>query len=497
MLAVRTKIWRLPRMISWQDAKLQLTVLSSLLASSGAVGAEENGKIEQQASLVARKVLVSTRTRTASEAAFRKGTVNRAVNSSPKSPQQNGGFRQPKVGSIRIAPAARIVHYLSPNEYVPDEILVMPRAELEKEDLDQSLLAVHGRIKETISNGNLTTYVVQVDKGTLSNSFYKLRKDKNFDVVQCNLLCQMQSAPFPQGPPNDPEFSQQYALPLLQVPKAWALAGNGYGATLGIIDSGVDGAETELNGRLWAGYNVITGGPANKDTSSIGHGTAVATLMAAATNNDSLGAAPAFGVAIIPTDVFNGAAKAKESDVIKAYTYLEGLGIRLINLSINDPLPNSFNNQNAHPALWKYFEDFWNRKNGLTVNSTGNEGKLDTTPRSKYLIVVSAIDANSERYTGSNFGPGISFASPGVNVGTGDVKNTFSAYTGTSYACPFVTGILAEAVANFPNKTNQQIYDAMAATVTSPPQLPGKFPSSYYYGYGIPNAYQLLKSLMP
>jgi subtilisin family serine protease len=283
----------------------------------------------------------------------------------------------------------------------------------------------------------------------------------------------------------------------MHIPQAWALAGNGYGVTLGIIDSGVDGQETELYGRIEAGYNAITGKPANTDSSPTGHGTAVASLMAASTNNDSLGASPAFGVAIYPTDVFNGKKTAKESDVIKAYTWLENTGIRLINLSINDPLPNTFNNQNAHPALWKYFIDFWNNHNGLTVNSAGNDGGLDTSPLSKYLIVVSAIDANSDPASFSDYGPGISFAAPGVSVGTGDFKNKFTSYTGTSYACPFVTGIIAEAIANNQNKTNDEIYAALKKSVINPPNISEPHPLSYYYGYGIPNAQLLLQNLMP
>ena len=386
---------------------------------------------------------------------------------------------------------------LKPGEYVADEILVMPRAGLETEDLNASLSAVDGKITETISNGTLTTYVVQVKPSALSTSFYKLKNDKNFEVVQCNLFCKAQSAPFPQGPPDDPEYSQQYALPLMHIPQAWALAGNGYGVTLGIIDSGVNGQETELYGRVEAGYNAITGKAANTDSSPIGHGTAVATLMAASTNNDSLGAAPAFGVAIYPTDVFNGKKTAKESDVIKAYTWLENTGIRLINISINDALPNTFNNQNAHPALWKYFKDFWNNKNGMTVNATGNDGELDQSPLSKYLIVVSAIDSNSDPASFSDYGPGISFAAPGVSVGTGDVKNKFTNYTGTSYAAPFVTGIIAEAIANNQNKTNEEIYTAMQHSIVAPPNVTEPYPVSYYYGYGIPNAQLLLQNLMP
>jgi subtilisin family serine protease len=398
-----------------------------------------------------------------------------------------------KVQTQRVSPP---VHYLTPNEYVQDEILVMPRGGLEQDDLDESLDAVHGQIKETISNGSLTTYVVHVDKTEFSTAFYKLLKDKNFEVVQCNLLCKMQSAPFPQGPPNDPDYPQQYHLPLLQIPAAWKLSGSGAGATVGIIDSGVDGQETDLIGRVESGLNVITGKPANKDTSTTGHGTAVASLMSASTNNDALGAAPGYGMAIIPTDVFNGGTTATESNVIKAYTYLEGQGIQLICLSINDPLPNSFNNQNAHPALWKYFKDFWNNHNGFTVNSTGNDGKLDTSPRTKYLIVVSAIDANSEPASFTNFGPGISFAAPGVNVGTGDTKNKFSFYSGTSYAAPLVAGIIGEALANNPELTNQQIYTALTTAVTKPPSVQEPYPSSYYYGFGINNAGLLLQSLM-
>jgi thermitase len=406
---------------------------------------------------------------------------------------------EPKASSARTASAAKQtppVRFLQPGEYVPDEILVMPRSGLDEDALNESLEAVHGKIKEIISNGTLTTYVVEVDKSDFSKSFYKLRADKNFDVVQCNLISRMQALPFPEGPPNDPSYPQQYHLPLLQIPQAWALAGNGGGIAVGIIDSGVDSQEPDLYGRVIAGYNVITGGPANTDTSKNGHGTAVATLMAAGTNNGVLGASPAFNIAIYPTDVFNGAKNTTDSKIIKAYTWLENLNVRLINISLNDTLPNSLNNQNAHPALWKYFKDFWTNRNGFTVNSTGNESTLDNSPLSKYLIVTSAIDSTSEPASFSNYGPGISFASPGVNVGTGSVKNKFTYYSGTSYACPLVTGVIAQALANNLNKSNELIYSALIKTVTTPPKGSRKYPDSYYYGYGIPSAYQLLETLM-
>lgn len=405
-------------------------------------------------------------------------------------------LRVTKVQSVTAKPNTS-TRFLQPGEYVPDEILVMPRSGLDDDALNDSLEAVHGKIKETIANDSLTTYVVQVDKSEFSQAFYKLRADKNFDVVQCNLISRMQSAPFPEGPPNDPYYPQQYHLPLLQIPQAWALAGNGGGIAVGIIDSGVDSQESDLYGRVIAGYNVITGGPANKDTSKNGHGTAVATLMAAGTNNAVLSASPAFNIAIYPTDVFNGGTTTTDSNIIKAYTWLEALNVRLINLSLNDTLPNSLNNQNAHPALWKYFKDFWTNKNGFTVNSTGNEGALDNSPLSKYLIVTSAIDSTSEPASFSNFGPGISFAGPGVNVGTGNVGNKFSYYSGTSYACPLVTGVIAQALANNQNKTNEVIYSELIKTTTAPPKGSRKYRNSYYYGYGIPNAYQLLKALMP
>jgi subtilisin family serine protease len=133
----------------------------------------------------------------------------------------------------------------------------------------------------------------------------------------------------------------------------------------------------------------------------------------------------------------------------------------------------------------------------MTINCVGNEGQLDNSPLSKYLICVAAIDSNSDPASFSNFGPGVSFAAPGVNVGTGDTKNKFTYYSGTSYACPLVAGIVAEAIANNYNQTNQQIYNQLIKSVTTPPQVKEPYPSSYYYGYGIPNAGLLLKNLMP
>jgi subtilisin family serine protease len=385
------------------------------------------------------------------------------------------------------------MRYLRPGEYVPDEIIVMPRKGLDPDDLDQSLENIHGHIKKTISDGTLVTYVVQVDKKEFSSAFYALKKDQNFNVVQCNLIARQQSAQFPEGPPNDPDYSQQYHIGLCNINKGWQDYGTGYGVTVGIIDSGVNGEQTDLTGRVESGLNVITRGPANHDTSSTGHGTAVATLMAAGTNNDILGTAPGFGVAIVPTDVFNGSQTTTDSDVIAAYAYLETQNVRLINLSINNAAPNSYNNQSAHPALWTYFRNFWTNHNGMTINSTPDNGALDSSPRSQYLIVVSAIDSSSHPAIFSDFGPGISFAAPGVSVGTSGKSSTFGFYSGTSFACPLLTGVIAMVMGNYPQFSNQQIYNKLITAVTQPPQLHEPYPLSYYYGYGIINADKLMK----
>ena len=93
------------------------------------------------------------------------------------------------------------------------------------------------------------------------------------------------------GTPDDPDYSQQWALSTIDAVGGWSVFPGTFtpaaGVPIGIVDTGVDGSHTDLSGRLSADSAVcLSGGcTAGTPTDPVGHGTHVAGIAGAATNN--------------------------------------------------------------------------------------------------------------------------------------------------------------------------------------------------------------------
>ena len=162
--------------------------------------------------------------------------------------------------------------------YMPDQIVVMPKKGLEKDELDQSIKDIDGKIIDKDLMG--LAYLVEVPKGTLEKELAKAAKDKNFTAVQRNTIGHFNQAPSFGSSPNDPLYSQEFYLSQLGVQQAWALGATGQGVVYGSIDSGVDYIHNKdligrttglLNGFGYQAYYNLPNG--SEEELSFGHGT--------------------------------------------------------------------------------------------------------------------------------------------------------------------------------------------------------------------------------
>src|SRR5215212_1165890 len=89
------------------------------------------------------------------------------------------------------------------------------------------------------------------------------------------------------GPVNDPFFGEQWGLPLIKAPEAWAQGARGNGAVVAVVDTGVDTSHPDLKANLVAGEDfnpqAKQGCPGPQDEE--GHGTHVSGIVAAVTDN--------------------------------------------------------------------------------------------------------------------------------------------------------------------------------------------------------------------
>ncbi len=310
--------------------------------------------------------------------------------------------------------------------------------------------------------------------------------------------------------PNDTLFRYQYALnntgqdigaPGSPTGKAKAdiRATAGWEETKGqaetiiaIIDTGVDFNHPDIRNKIVSGGRDIT----NDDwdaTDDNGHGTYVAGIAAADTNNDEGIAGVAWNCRILPVKVTDAEGSAYYSDVIDGIVWAADNGAQVINLSLGGDAPDD--------ALRDALRYAYN-KGVVVVASAGNEDAAVLYPAAydAYCLAVAATDYNDARTPWSCFGPEVDVAAPGdwvlSIVPTWYWEPDYLPYAfgeGTSASAPHVAGLAALLKSLKPWLTVDDIMDVIrySADDVNSGEHPGR---DDYIGHGRIN---LDKALVP
>ena len=260
---------------------------------------------------------------------------------------------------------------------------------------------------------------------------------------------------------------------------AWAIT-RGAGATVAVVDSGVDLAHPDLLARLLPGYDWVDDDSVPQDAH--GHGTHVAGTVAAAENGlGVVGVAP--GADVIPLRVLGANGSGWGSDVAAAFDWAGDRGVRVVNASLGSDGITTAERQaiRDHPET-------------LYVVAAGNDGdNVDSTPHypcaytEANVLCVGATDSDDEIASFSNYGatavdlfaPGVSIASTyptgfGSDLDYSSTGDGYEMLNGTSMATPHVAGAAALVVAHHPGYTASQIKAALMDSADLRPGLTGK-----------------------
>lgn len=118
-----------------------------------------------------------------------------------------------------------------------------------------------------------------------------------------------------QSGPDDPGFEFQWGLSQIGVQDAWAI-GRGRGASVAVLDTGVDLVHEDLTGRLLSGGRDTAGDEASPQDDR-GEGTHVAGIIAASTNNGTGVAGIAHEAKVLPIKVLDSDGDGFEVNVIE------------------------------------------------------------------------------------------------------------------------------------------------------------------------------------
>jgi len=238
------------------------------------------------------------------------------------------------------------------------------------------------------------------------------------------------------------------------------LAGCTRDMRVGVIDTGVDRSHPALRS---ARLTERTFTPDGHGALNDGHGTGVVALLAGHPQSGTPGLVPdaQFYVANVFSADERGRPVSDTFSLLKAIDWLSQSGVKIANVSLSGP---------HDPLLQKAIEDYTAK--GMTfIAAAGNEGP---TARPSYpaaypqVIAVTAVDRELKSYRYANRGSYIDVAAPGVGVWTAMPGSREGPMTGTSFAAPYVTAMVASVHAGAPRKSKHELLSLLATRDLGP-----------------------------
>jgi subtilisin family serine protease len=271
--------------------------------------------------------------------------------------------------------------------------------------------------------------------------------------------------------PNDPSIGSQAYLTVIKARQAWDITQGDPTVVIGIVDSGVDWQHGDLQANIWQNSDEIPnngvdddnngkvddirgwdfGGLGNPDKTPTpdndpredraDHGTGVAGIASAATNNTIGVAGIGFNCKIMPVKTSQNNVRTNEGTALIPYGY-DGIvyaaenGAHIINCSWGG---------NSYSQFGQDVIDYATQLGALIVAAAGNENNSSPSYPAAYRNVLSvAATDNSDRRAGfSSYGYWVDVSAPGTSLFTTWQPNSYTSFSGTSASTPVVAGVAA------------------------------------------------------
>ncbi|MEK4503933.1 S8 family peptidase [Bacillus sp. FSL R12-0069] len=251
---------------------------------------------------------------------------------------------------------------------------------------------------------------------------------------------------------------------------------------IAILDSGIDPNHPDLKEKIIDPINFASDDPKDYIDRN-GHGTFVAGIAAAVTNNQTGIASASYNTAyIVPVKVTSDLGSVTSVDSLKGIMYAIEQKVDVINMSYGGN-PYSRNEQNALEMAWN--------QGIISIAAAGNDGHEQPIYPAAYNFVlgVSATDKTDRLASFSNWGSAVGITAPGTDILSTSpadsvlFKPNYDASFGTSFSAPFVSGVAAMLRAIKPSASNQEIIQAIQRSARSLDTKDKKWDP--FYGYGL------------
>lgn len=298
-----------------------------------------------------------------------------------------------------------------------------------------------------------------------------------------------------QWVPNDPYWTNQWGPQKIEADWAWNITTGSSEVLVAIVDTGIDYTHPDLAANYAPlGFDWVNMDADPKD--DFGHGTHCAGIVAAVLNN-SIGVAGLAQVRIMSEKVLSSGGYGYADWVANGIIHATESGADIISMSLG----GYGDSELVHSAV-KYAYD----SGVLIVAAAGNDNTNMKSYPAGYdeVIAVAATDQYDNKAYFSNWGDWIELAAPGV-----DIYSTMPTYwvtmndygfpinyayaSGTSMACPHVSGLAALVLSLHPEKSRDWLRLWLRYTADDL----GSPGFDVYYGYGRINARKAVEQTPP
>lgn len=337
---------------------------------------------------------------------------------------------------------------ITEEKYVEDQLIVRYKDGVTEEQIMGILIKYEAEVVKKLDA--IRRLVIKVPDGRGEAVLQDLIKEDLVDNVERDYINEVNFVP------NDTSFGMQWALVNtgqtvegragtanadINADAAWDVS-KGQGVRVAIIDTGIDDGHPDLASKI-AVKKVFNGTSIND---VYGHGTHVAGIIGAITNNSQGVAGVCPDCQLVVAKALDDSGKGPDSVWIEALLWAADQNVKVINISFGAS-SNSTAKQDAINYAWN--------KGIVVVSSSGNNGNTQQMYpcANTNVLCVSSTDNKDQKSSFSNYGTWVDVAAPGSKILSTfprttstlqQQKNqptTYGYLDGTSMATPVAAGV--------------------------------------------------------
>ncbi|MGM0581172.1 MAG: S8 family serine peptidase, partial [Bacteroidota bacterium] len=311
----------------------------------------------------------------------------------------------------------------------------------------------------------------------------------------------------------------------IDLKNAWAVETGDSSVVVAIIDGGVDVDHEDLESNMWRNEAEINGvdgvdddgngyiddkygynfGDGSGSINESEHGTHVAGTVGAVNNNGigvsgvAGGSGSGDGISMMSCAVFGDSGN---NGFDESFIYAADNGAVIAQNSWGYTSAGVYE-QSVLDAIDYFIENAGRDESGnvvgpldggIVIFASGNSNSSADYYPGFYdpVLSVSSTDHNDVKSSFSNYGDWVDISAPGSDVLSTFPNNSYSSISGTSMACPHVSGVAALIVSQYSDLTNDGLWDILTSTTDSIDDLNPGYTNQL--GSGRLNAFTALQS---